>query len=55
MITYLATKMHTYTIGSYLETWGQSLAGRFRVVTYNSSRPPFLGVGPYVDAAFRAR
>ena len=36
MITYLATKPHTYTIERYLETWGQAVAGRFRVATYAS-------------------
>ncbi len=36
MIWYLATHPHTYTIGRYLETWGQPLAGRFRVESYES-------------------
>ncbi len=36
MIWYLATHPHTYTIERYLETYGQHLAGRFRVATYAS-------------------
>ena len=36
MITYLVTKPHTYTVERHLETWGQPLAGRFRIVTYAS-------------------
>ncbi len=36
MIWYLTTQPHTYTIERYLETWGQHLAGRFRVATYGS-------------------
>ncbi len=36
MIWYLATHPHTYTIERYLETWGQTVAGRFRVATYAS-------------------
>ncbi len=36
MITYFVTKRHAYTIDYYLKTWGQALAGRFRVVPYES-------------------
>jgi hypothetical protein len=36
MITYLVTKQHAYTIEFYLNTFGEPLAGRFRVVTYKS-------------------
>ncbi|MEE8116733.1 MAG: hypothetical protein V3T28_06470, partial [Gemmatimonadales bacterium] len=36
MIWYLATHPHTYTIESYLETYGKPVAGRFRVETYTS-------------------
>ena len=34
MIRYLVTNRHAYTLGRYLQTWGQPLAGRFRVVPY---------------------
>ena len=36
MITYLVTQSHTYTVERHLETSGQPLAGRFRIVTYAS-------------------
>ncbi len=36
MITYFVTKRHGYTIGNYLKGWGRALAGRFRVVSYES-------------------
>ncbi len=36
MITYFVTERHGYTIGNYLKGWGRALAGRFRVVSYES-------------------
>lgn len=36
MICYLATGAHTYTIRSYLESWGAGIASRVRVVSYES-------------------
>lgn len=36
MITYFVTKPHSYTIETYLNTWGRPLSRRFRVVPYSS-------------------
>ena len=38
MIWYMVTKRHSYTLGTYLKTWGQPLAERFGIVTYESLR-----------------
>ena len=34
MIHYLVTRQHAYTMASFLESWGQALAARIRVVPY---------------------
>lgn len=36
MIVYLVTEQHSYTIRSFLETWGRALAPRFVVATYEA-------------------
>jgi len=36
MIYYLVTEQHAYPMRSFLESWGEHLAGRLKIVTYGS-------------------